>query len=274
MNLPKISIITPSYNQGQFIEETILSVINQNYPNLEYIIIDGGSTDNSVDIIKKYEKHLSYWISEKDSGQTDAINKGFKLATGEIIAWINSDDLYVNNAFYNIAEFFNENLSARVVVGNGLFMNADGTVYLRKHPNISKWLEKHCMMSIFQPSTFLKRSVLTDIGYLDEAYVMMMDAEWYCRINRIFPFYVIDKDISIFRWHQASKSSSQKNSKLYHRYVEEQLLVFNASHSNYKALVNKFPMTSMYLYTKIGSSVRFIRRLLKRELFKINDVNV
>lgn len=105
-NYPKISIVTPSYNQGQYIEETILSVIGQNYPNLEYIIIDGGSTDNTVEIIKKYEKHLAYWVSEADKGMYHAIQKGFEQSTGEIMAWINSDDLFVSNSFFTIAKVF------------------------------------------------------------------------------------------------------------------------------------------------------------------------
>ena len=94
MNYPKISIVTPSFNHAQFLEETILSVISQNYPDLEYIIIDGGSTDGSVEIIKKYEQYLTYWISEPDNGQSDALNKGFTRATGDIYGWLNSDDLY------------------------------------------------------------------------------------------------------------------------------------------------------------------------------------
>jgi len=106
MQYPKISIVTPNYNGGQFLEETILSVIGQNYPNLEYIIIDGGSTDNSVEIIKKYEKHLAYWVSEPDNGMYEAVKKGFDRSTGEIMAWINSDDKYHMGAFSIVAEVF------------------------------------------------------------------------------------------------------------------------------------------------------------------------
>ena len=105
---PKISIVTPSYNQTQFLERTILSVLNQNYPNLEYIIIDGGSTDESVEIIKKYEKYLYYWVSEKDKGQSAAINKGFRKSKGEILAWQNSDDIYFPGVFKYIAKLFDK----------------------------------------------------------------------------------------------------------------------------------------------------------------------
>ena len=105
-NLPKISIVTPSFNQGNFIEETILSVLNQDYPNLEYIIIDGNSSDNTIEIIKKYSACLHYWVSEKDNGQACALNKGFQVASGDINAYINSDDLYLDNCLWRIAEIY------------------------------------------------------------------------------------------------------------------------------------------------------------------------
>ena len=106
MNFPKISIVIPSYNQGQFLEETILSIINQQYPNLELFVVDGGSNDNSVDIIKKYKSHISWWVSEKDKGQSEAINKGFARASGEIISWLCSDDLLTQDSLKVVSTHF------------------------------------------------------------------------------------------------------------------------------------------------------------------------
>jgi glycosyltransferase involved in cell wall biosynthesis len=114
----KISIITPSFNQAQYLERTIQSVLDQNYPDLEYIIIDGGSVDGSVDVIKKYEKNIAFWVSEKDGGQTDALNKGFKKATGEIIGWQNSDDIYLAGSFEKISQVFNELPDTDIVFGD------------------------------------------------------------------------------------------------------------------------------------------------------------
>ena len=122
---PKISIVTPSFNQGRFLEETILSVLNQRYPNLEYIVIDGGSTDESVDIIRRYENRLAYWISERDNGQVPAINKGLEQATGDIFAFINSDDVYLPGAFAAVAEYFENYPECEWVCGDTM-MFGDG----------------------------------------------------------------------------------------------------------------------------------------------------
>jgi glycosyltransferase involved in cell wall biosynthesis len=119
-NYPKISIVMPCFNQVRFVERSILSIINQRYSNLDFIIIDGGSTDGSVEIIKKYEKYLSYWISEPDKGQSDALNKGFAIAKGDIYGWMNSDDLYLPDSFCVVASKFQENPEAKIIFGDWL----------------------------------------------------------------------------------------------------------------------------------------------------------
>src|SRR5262245_38608843 len=123
MALPRITVITPSFNQGAFIESTIQSVLNQNYPNLEYFVIDGGSTDNSVDVIRKYESAITYWVSEKDSGQSEAINKGLKRAGGEIISWLCSDDLYVPEALQKVAALFQKHADSVMIHGKSVLFD-------------------------------------------------------------------------------------------------------------------------------------------------------
>ena len=119
-SFPKISIVMPCYNQVEFIEKSILSVLNQDYKNFELIIIDGGSNDGTIEIIKKYQDYISFWVSEKDKGQSDALNKGFKLASGEIYGWLNSDDIYLPNAFHNLMLAFKNNLNKKIVFGDWL----------------------------------------------------------------------------------------------------------------------------------------------------------
>lgn len=182
MDIPKIFIITPSYNQGQFLEETILSVLNQNYPNFEYIIIDGGSTDNSVDIIKKYEGRLTYWVSEKDHGQTHAINKGFKKATGEIVNWINSDDLLSPGALQAVAEASDKYPDADFYFGDFTVIDHKGRkIFSRKSPPYHFATLFWGRQLSSQPAVFFKRSVFDEIGYLDESLNFCMDTEFWIR---------------------------------------------------------------------------------------------
>ncbi|MGZ4042517.1 MAG: glycosyltransferase family 2 protein [Bacteroidia bacterium] len=182
MNLPKISIITPSFNQGQFIEQTILSVLDQNYPNLEYIIIDGGSTDNSVDIIKKYEHRLTYWVSEKDKGQSDAINKGLAKATGEIINWLNSDDYYDPGVLKNLAALFS-NDSIMCVTGQTRLVDSTNTKtrYLKTFVNKDNLVNTACHLHIEQPATFFRKKALDSLGPLSQELHYVMDKEWWLK---------------------------------------------------------------------------------------------
>lgn len=215
--LPKISIIIPNYNYGNYIEETILSVVNQNYPNTELIIIDGGSTDNSIEIIKKYNKHINYWISEKDKGQADAINRGLKVATGDYVAFMNSDDTYLENAFVNI---FNNKKSI-----NKDFIYGDvmiGKNILESKPNKTKYnfLEISSLILFYfnaayiipSQSVFIKRDFLNknNLNYLNSKLHYCMDLDWYCRISLQNPtVYKYEKIQSFFRINPQTKTVSQ-----------------------------------------------------------------
>jgi glycosyltransferase involved in cell wall biosynthesis len=182
---PRISIVTPSYNQGQFLEETIRSVLLQGYPSLEYIIIDGGSTDESVEIIRKYEQHLAHWVSEKDSGQANAINKGFKIATGEILAWLNSDDVYEPQAIQQAVKFLVES-GADIVYGDSYIIDECGRQ--KKITDAPPFDLAALLMDSFIPqqSTFFRRRVTDAIGLLDEGFHYAMDYDLWLRIASRF----------------------------------------------------------------------------------------
>lgn len=202
--LPKISVITPSYNQGQFIEETITSVLGQNYPNLEYIIIDGGSKDESVDIIKKYESQLSYWVSEPDKGQTDAINKGLHKATGEIVAWLNSDDIYEPETLQKIAEAYQANPKAEVFLGDVMSFFPDG----RTEVWVNQFEPEDFMnrVSIHQPGVFWKRELHDRYGYLDESFYYLMDYDLWMRLMFNCRLVKLDSVLTRFRVHDEAKT--------------------------------------------------------------------
>lgn len=207
--MPLISIITPSYNQGQYLEETILSVLDQDYPNLEYIIIDGDSSDKSVEIIKKYEQYITYWVSEQDNGQTHAINKGFRKATGDIIAWINSDDIYFKGVFEKVSQVFSNNPDIDVLYSNGVWIDESGKIIRKRkhtHFHYNTWF--YGMADPFQSEVFYNRRVLEKAGYLNETFQMMMDREWWIRMaNNGCKFKYIDNEFAATRKHSNTKSA-------------------------------------------------------------------
>ncbi len=210
MNYPKISIVTPSYNQGQYLEDTILSVLGQGYPNLEYLIYDAASTDNSVEIIKKYEKELVYWVSEKDNGQADAINKGFAKATGEILMWLNSDDILMPNVLYFIAKQYLEKGDG-VYFGNCIHFkeNSNGSLNSSGSQVESSFNEIPLELAdtIIQPSSFWSKNVWLQNGNLADNFHFGFDWEWFLRAkNNNIPFYAINKPISLYRIHDAHKT--------------------------------------------------------------------
>jgi glycosyltransferase involved in cell wall biosynthesis len=208
MSLPRISIVTPSFNQGQYLEQTIRSVLEQGYPNLEYIICDGGSTDNSVEIIKKYEKHLTYWCSEKDRGQSHAINKGFERATGDLYAYINSDDYFLPGAFDRVASAYQD--GGRFIVGWSQYLepNGDFRPYpVQQHSEPSDWLVKN---PIPQQSSFWASSLWKKLGAFREDLHYSFDYEYWLRLRfkeNVGP-HVVHQCLAIFRLHDASKTMS------------------------------------------------------------------
>ena len=214
---PKISVITPSYNQGQFLEECIKSVLDQNYPNLEYIVIDGGSTDASVEIIKKYESRIAYWVSEKDNGQSDAINKGFSHATGDIIAWLNSDDLYYERSLWKVADIYNRHAEQIKQVG---FILGNGYRYGWPEKTMSRFCPKNVAFSrkvlaegldyILQPSVFIMRDAAEKAGYLKESLHYCMDWEWWFRLSENHKVIVTDHMLSLSREYDETKTSTGK----------------------------------------------------------------
>ncbi len=215
---PCISIVTPNYNYGHFIEETIRSVLLQGYPNLDYIIMDGGSKDNSAQIIQKYEKWLSCWVSEPDSGQSNAINKGIKKATGKIFNWLNSDDILSLSALSNVASIWNET-NPTILVGSGKLITAEAVSSWIPDPSISPLkLATHCQggVGMSQPSTFLSLEALKVAGGINEKLHYIMDYTLYLNLllnNDLSMRKLVTTDfyLSVAKLHEAAKTFSAWN---------------------------------------------------------------
>lgn len=202
---PKISIVTPSFNQGEFIEDAILSVLNQDYPNFEHIIIDNCSMDGTLDILKKYP-HLK-WISEPDEGQSDALNKGFKMATGDIIGWLNADDYFLPEAFTTVANYVLRYPDYEVFYGSFYFVDKDGKYIKGMHS-----IPFSRLMAVYNfcyPSSgvFFRRSIFDRGLFLREDFHYIMDIEFYVRLHKTgVKFKNVPEFLSCFRWHEANKS--------------------------------------------------------------------
>lgn len=206
---PLVSIITPSFNQARYLEATIQSVLAQEYPRIEYIIVDGASTDGSVDIIKKYKKSLAYWISEKDSGQAEAINKGVARGTGEIVAWLNSDDYYLPGAISAVVKVFEENPDVLMVYGDMLAVDEQGqNINLLKYKQLS--LEDLlCFQIIGQPSVFFRRSILEKTGLLNTSFHFLLDHHLWIRIAQIGQILHIPQVLAAARYHAEAKNRAK-----------------------------------------------------------------
>jgi glycosyltransferase involved in cell wall biosynthesis len=225
---PKISVVTPSYNQGHFIEETIQSVVYQDYPNIEYIIIDGGSKDQSLAIIHKYENQISYWVSEIDAGQTDAINKGLLKVTGDIIAYLNSDDLYTPNAIRIAIDFFKTHPDIDMIYGDIIHIDEHSDfINLQKTGKILLENYLNCQTYLPQPTVFFRKRVIEKIGYFDETLHLAMDLDYWIRIFLNFQTEYIPSAYAKARIYPTAKSSADSLN-----YLKERLYILDKTFSN------------------------------------------
>ncbi len=253
---PKISIVTPSFNQSRFLEETIKSVVEQSYQNIEYIIIDGGSTDNSCEIIKKYEHKLKYWVSEPDKGQTNAINKGLKLATGDIFFYLNSDDLLLPGTLRYVADYFLNNPDTDCLYGCTIMIDQNGKELLKRHDNPFDYnILLYGINYIQQPSTFWRKKVTERIGLFDEDLHFNMDYEYWIRMGYDgLQLNYTETFLSKYRLHTNSKSVLNSN------IIQEERKIIRRKYSK------------IYIYEKIDYIIFPIINLamrIKRQLIKI-----
>ena len=211
---PRISIVTPSLNQGNFIEATIQSILSQEYPNLDYIIIDGGSTDNTLSILKKYNG-LIKWISEKDKGQTDAINKGFRLTDGDILTYINADDILLPDSLVNVANIFKKRAEVQWITGRCKIIDEGGneirrTIYLYKNILLHTSSYRLLLITnyISQPATFWRKELVDLCDFFDTKLNYVMDYEYWLRIWKETPPHVHHRDLACFRIQRNSKTTS------------------------------------------------------------------
>ena len=207
--LPLVSIVTPSYNQAEYLEATIRSVLEQDYPRIEYIVVDGASTDSSVEIVRRYADRLSWWASEPDRGQAEAINKGFDRATGEIVAWLNSDDLYLPGAIAAAASALGADPGLGMVYGDAVTIDPAGWPLNRL--SFGDWglAELRRFRIICQPAVFMRRSLLDQAGPLDPSYHYMLDHHLWLRVAQLAPIHHIPALWAAARQHPAAKNVSQ-----------------------------------------------------------------
>lgn len=213
-NPPRISIITPSFNQGRFIERTVKSVIGQGYENLEYIVVDGGSTDDTLDILRKYEKELR-WVSEKDEGQSDAINKGIRMSTGDIIAYLNSDDVYEEGALARVARYFLESQDVMWLTGRCRIIDEEDKEFRKfitgyKNFFLARYSYNILLVTNFisQPSTFLRRELTEELGFFAQHHHRVMDYDYWLKAGSRYMPGIINEYLSSFRVYRESKTSS------------------------------------------------------------------
>ena len=254
----RISIVTPSFNHGQFIEETILSVVQQNHDDVEHIVMDGGSLDGTVSILKKYP-HLM-WVSEEDKGQAHAINKGFRQATGDIIAWINSDDYYEKNVFRDIVAYFEAHPDCMLLYGDITYVDREGRFVTRYTGDAINYDELvRCPDIVRQPSFFWRRSVMEEIGEIDERLRLVLDFDFFLRVARKYRFHYLEENLSYFRTYEENKTSSFRR-----RQVCEIYKVFRKQNVQLEFFHLRYFVVKLLNAFGVGDTLRAILRSQRR----------
>ncbi len=205
---PRISVIVPTFNQGRFIEQTLLSIEGQSYPDLEIIVVDGGSTDETRSVLERHDARLTRWVSEPDRGQAHAINKGFRMATGSILAWLNSDDLYMPGALLEVARRLGDATAPKLVYGGCLhFFDGSSRAFTdRVQAHDRRRLTRTDY--IIQPSAFWTRALWEAAGEVDESLHFVMDWDWFIRASRAGEFERLDAVLSLYRHHDGHKTGA------------------------------------------------------------------
>lgn len=203
---PTVSIVTPSYNQARYLEAALQSVLGQDYQPLEYLVVDGGSTDGSQAVIERYASRLAWWVSEPDQGQADAINKGFKRATGEIVGWLNSDDLYLPGAVSAAVEIFEKHPEVGLVYGDAVSATGEGKLLNELLADSWDVLDLLQFKILCQPAVFIRRSALEEVGFLDPSYHFFLDHQLWIRLARDYPMLHQADFWAVSRYHPAAKN--------------------------------------------------------------------
>ena len=263
---PKISIVTSSLNQEKYLEKTILSVLNQNYPNLEYIIIDGNSKDGSVDIIRKYEKYLSYWVSEPDTCHTHALNKGFERCTGDLIGWQNSDDFYLPGVFNRVGSIYKNNPSVDVFFADKLLVDENENYNFEfKYTPFSLGSLIHEGNIIVNESAFWKRELFEKVGYIDENWFFSMDYDFFLRLGLSkVRFKHIPEFWGAMHCHPQTKTSNIWDMKIADD--KKILMKYSLKRNKFKA---KFYMLKRIMWYLLYGDFRYIMLGLKRMVRKL-----
>ena len=278
---PKISIVTPSMNQGAFLEATILSVLGQGYPNLEYFIIDGGSIDNSIDVIKKYQDKLTFWCSEKDNGQSQAINKGFLKATGEILAWINSDDILMPQSLFLMAHYYSSSEGKDTLFfGNCIHFEESPSGVFSYGSDVVANAEKYDLNIcdyIIQPSSFWSKKIWEQAGPLNENLHYAFDWEWYLRAKgKKINFKPLTNVIALYRIHDSQKTGTggfkrrSEIEKIYNRFSKPEIAILYKSMisdldpSMKRSILDRIKRRLIIIFSSRKDPISFLRKINKK----------